>query len=548
MEEQGPFDRILQAEPPPKPRDWPAAGLVGLTVVLGALLLILVLPPVSIFDDGVQLASGASVTIVAQEELPPPPAGFASVSPLYDLFAPEELGAGTPLTVSLSTTVEEGAPLVFFTLDDDEWRQIAEAAAVNGGKAARAKLPALPPNLAVFQAREQALLVLGSLPAGAQPDERALGVISTLNPAGFVPAADGSVAGNVQPPPNLQLPVAPTISALAPAEVDAVNAILASPELRASHAQAILSLARDRGFAGIDLDYRAIDPALEADFVAFAQELSGGLRGERRSLSLTLPLPVRDGDEWDTLGFDWAALAPLVDAIKLAPEPEQDRYYQRAEEALAFLVPRVGSSKLFLTIGPLSRERGVDGVRTLTLTEALVLAGAPSLQGESPVAPEAAVQAVGQNLSGELGASGPRWDDTARAITFTYTGLGGARTVWIANAFSEAFKLDLARRYQLGGVAVEDVSRRTGDANIWPVVQQYAQGEEPALVKPNGELLQPRWAASGGRLEGDSGASTTWRAPAEPGTYVLTLIVSDGVVRVGQELRIAVQAAGVVSP
>jgi hypothetical protein len=34
----------------------------------------------------------------------------------------------------------------------------------------------------------------------------------------------------------------------------------------------------------------------------------------------------------------------------------------------------------------------------------------------------------------------------------------------------------------------------------------------------------------------------TWRAPAQPGDYTLTLIVSDGVIRVGQELIVPVEA------
>jgi hypothetical protein len=240
---------------------------------------------------------------------------------------------------------------------------------------------------------------------------------------------------------------------------------------------------------------------------------------------------------------------PLVDAVKLPPEPEGDRYHERLEEVLAFLVPRVGSNKLLLAVSPLSRERGVDGVRILTLTEALSLASALVVPEESPVTPGSTVQAVGQNLAADMGATGLRWDESSRAVAFSYTGGGGDRTVWLANAFSEAFKLDLARRYQLGGVAVEDVSRLAEDANIWPAVVEYAQTGEVELVKPNGELLQPRWTASGGALDGDGGALVTWHAPAEPGTYTITLIVSDGTMRVGQELQLPVeQPTGAVTP
>jgi hypothetical protein len=220
------------------------------------------------------------------------------------------------------------------------------------------------------------------------------------------------------------------------------------------------------------------------------------------------------------------------------------------EEALAFLVPTVGSSsKLILTVSPLSRERSVDGVNALTLNEALALASTPTLQDDNTVVAEATVRAAGLNLAEELGGSGLHWDDLARSVAFSYTGAGGARTVWIANVFSEAFRLDLARRYQLGGVAVEDVSERAATANIWPLLQQYGEAGNVTLAKPNGELLEPRWQASAGSLESDAGSRVTWHLPAEPGSHTLTLIVSDGVVRMGQQLLVAVQQRqGVASP
>ena len=148
---------------------------------------------------------------------------------------------------------------------------------------------------------------------------------------------------------------------------------------------------------------------------------------------------------------------------------------------------------------------------------------------------------LGLNLSGETGASGLIWDNTARAVTFSYTGAGGARVVWLTNVFSEAFKVDLARRYQLGGVSVQDVSQASEDAGIWPVLLQYAESGTVTLVKPNGVLLTPRWEVSGGALESTAGPVVTWRAPDEPGTYVITLIVSDGLTHVGQELSVPVQ-------
>jgi hypothetical protein len=178
----------------------------------------------------------------------------------------------------------------------------------------------------------------------------------------------------------------------------------------------------------------------------------------------------------------------------------------------------------------------------LNLTEALGLASMPVLRSEGGIAPGATVQLAGQNLASELGGSGLQWDETARAVRFTYNGAGGEHTVWLTNRFSEAFKLDLARRQQLGGIAIEDVALASEDSDIWPAVLQYAGESDVALARPNGELLQPRWAATSGALEADIGAVVTWIAPQEAGSYTVTLIVSDGVRRVGQELQVPVQA------
>ncbi len=548
MEEQGPFDQVLQPEPPSERPDRTATFIVGASLLLGLILLILVLPPISILDDGDDPSAAGPVGAVARDELPPLPRGYAAVSDFFDFAAASPVGSPR-LTLPLSDRLAEGTALAFFSYQDDEWRKVGDAVAVGGGTIAQGEVSLLPPNLAVLRAVEQARVVLGSLPPGAALDERAASVLTALNPLGLAPAADGGIAGNVaELPPGLDLDIAPTVSAVTPNEAAALATILASPELRAAHVQALGALVRDNSYAGIGLDYRAIDPERSGEFLSFITDLSNTLRGEQRTLTITLPLPVRDGDAWNTLGFDWAALAPLVDTVKLAPEPEQDRYFARTEEALGYLVPRVGGEKLLLAISPLSRERSVDGVRALTLTEALAVASAPALETPGAVAPEATVRALGQNLTQEAGGSGLLWNDTARAVAFDYTGLGGQRTVWLANGFSEAFKLDLARRYQLGGVAIEDVSPAASESNVWPGIERFAQSGEVELVKPNGDLLQPRWTATGGALEPDAGAQVTWRAPVEAGTYALTLIVSDGYVRVGQQLQLEVESPSAVSP
>ena len=86
----------------------------------------------------------------------------------------------------------------------------------------------------------------------------------------------------------------------------------------------------------------------------------------------------------------------------------------------------------------------------------------------------------------------------------------------------------------------------------WPKLPPVQKGAglavEVSLAVPNGDLLTPRWLSSGGSFVSDAGAQVDWQAPQEAGDYTLTLVVSDGVVRMGQELHVPVQAQATVAP
>jgi hypothetical protein len=112
---------------------------------------------------------------------------------------------------------------------------------------------------------------------------------------------------------------------------------------------------------------------------------------------------------------------------------------------------------------------------------------------------------------------------------------------WIENSFSFGFRLQLAARFELGGVAIEDASTGPGAADVWPALLESTSMGRPQLVRPNGELFVPQWEADGGEFLEGGDASVVWKAPETPGTYHITLIVSDGMTRVGQRLTITVK-------
>jgi hypothetical protein len=179
----------------------------------------------------------------------------------------------------------------------------------------------------------------------------------------------------------------------------------------------------------------------------------------------------------------------------------------------------------------------------MALNDALARASVVSVKTTGDIAPGGGVQLVSQNLAASEGASGMHWDDEARSVTFSYPGRGGKRTVWIANQFSAAFRLELAQRFGLGGVSISDVSTEDGGADVWTPVQQLSDSGSLTLSKPNGKLFTPAWTASDGTLNPSEGDGTTWTAPKKAGAYNVVLIVSDGAVRAGQQISLDVVEA-----
>ena len=175
---------------------------------------------------------------------------------------------------------------------------------------------------------------------------------------------------------------------------------------------------------------------------------------------------------------------------------------------------------------------------------ALTTASALQTKLDQGIAPGGAVTLVGTNIDQGGGDSGIRWDDRAKSVTFTYTDRSIQHAVWIENRFSIAFRLDLARRYGLGGVIVASAAQDDELPDVWNLISRYLDDGTVQLELPYGPYLQPQWRASEGKIDlGATNGLAVWNAPARPGVYEVTLIVSDGVIFVGQQLSLRVTEA-----
>jgi hypothetical protein len=554
MSEQGggPFDRMLD---PAGARDKTARMILLGMGIVGLILVVLVLPPISLLNDGgVENVSNGNTAAptsgrVSNVRAPKLPEGFELLSPYLKPAKPKEKADSYALTIPLLQPISDGRNLAMYTNDDGKWERLATASLINNGASARAELGEIPANVAVLRRTVNATAISGSLPAGAQPDPEALDVLGTISPVDYTPSPDGSVAGTATGLPERKANVVPTVRAAGQREVDAVNTILASPGLREAHINALVQTALQPGHAGVDIDYPRVNAARKADFTSFITVLGDRLRQSSRSLSVTLPAPIKNGVSWDTGAYDWEQLADQADVLKLTPEPDPSIYHARMEETLNFLKPKVPLNKVVLVVTRQSYEKGTDGLRSISLHEGLALASTIEVRTTSQITPNSSVVIVGKNIFQDDGASGLRWDESAFAVAFSYPGRGGQRTVWLENSLSLAFKLDLARRFGLGGVAIDDVSLNSQAAALWAPLRTYAESGAAALVQPNSVMLRPTWQIQAGASEAGTKGNIVWKAPAQPGAYDVSLIVSDGVIRAAQKIILEVRPpAAATSP
>ncbi len=548
-DDRGPFDDLLRPHSTPGPTvpGIPGRGRVVLLAMLalGALLLVLVLPPISLLGRGGGGGSGSTPNIktTARKSMPQLPNGLEAVSAFYDVSVSGKIEGPATITLQLPDTMTDGRNLSAYTQQKGAWQRLGDATLGPNGNVVEAKVNDIPANIVILRRGDSARQLIGYLPAGGQLSAPAAQDLSVVDPVDFSPQADGSLSGG---PTTASLPaglpVRPCIRASGSDGAAAVDAIMASPDLRASHVDAILAMVEAGHYDGVEIDYGSIDSLRKDAFSEFLSNLSDQLHLRKLTLTVTAPMPEQQGADWDTGAYDWTRLSQVADLIELSPETDPSVYYKNTQQALQYLIDdsKVAPAKLVLRINPYSVEKGGEGISSLTGLEALATGSVLSADKTDSISPGESVDVKATNIDTADGATGIGWDAQAEAVSFVYPGLGGARTVWLENAFSIAFKLELAQSFNLGGIAIEDVSDSVGGADIWPVIGDFLDSGRASLAKPNGSLLVPQWEADGGQLENKATGEVTWVAPDQPGQYHLTLIISDGVARIGQRLVLTV--------
>jgi hypothetical protein len=178
----------------------------------------------------------------------------------------------------------------------------------------------------------------------------------------------------------------------------------------------------------------------------------------------------------------------------------------------------------------------------MSITQAMEIATKLSISGvDSKLTTDSNVDVVGVNIDRRENLYGLTWDPNTATVAFSYK-FNTNRTVWLENYFSVGFKLEYISQYGLGGVAVEDGSANKYLGNIWTAITPYVSSGQPVLMQPHPNDLVPSWEVSGGQKEGGERAGQNgvlrWFTPSEPGTYVVKLLLSDGVAQFESQISV----------
>lgn len=556
------MNRPPRRPPPPRSSDGLSSRLFDRTdgaplllVGIGAALLVVVLwilflPPFSVLRGSSNCQSaGDGYKVCAASKIPPPPGGLAPATRYYNDISLKTSGGGDTVSISLPLIDPRGSNpgLGFYTYQAGKWAQVASASMSPDGVSAEGQIQGLPSNLIVFKRQSGALEVMGALPAGkAILNSQAATLLTTLNPAGFTLGTDGSISGESPPlAPGAQYRVIPAVQATSGAAAAAFNQILASPDRQSAHITQLTQLASRTGDSGVELDYTALTGADQRQsFSNFVATLSQQLHKGQHALGLELPAPKLTANGWNTGAYDWAALAKSADYIKLLPDPDQSIYRKQMPDLLKYLTGQLGVDphKIILVTSAYSAEKSDQGVSPRTRLEALSIASSIAVQNPGQAVAGSTIMLAAANLSHDTGGSGLTWDGATATVSYDYRVGNATHVVWIENQYSEGFKLQYIQINRLGGVAVDDASNDPALGDPWPAIAQYAANGSPPLLQPNPALLMPVWQVDGKPLDSGGRTVASWPSPSQPGSHTVSLIVSDGVIRVVGSTTLSLRA------
>ncbi|MCU6798109.1 glycosyl hydrolase family 18 protein [Paenibacillus sp. WQ 127069] len=233
---------------------------------------------------------------------------------------------------------------------------------------------------------------------------------------------------------------------------------LASPEAQKKFIQALVSKGAQLGVEGLNIDFESVAGKDRAPFTVFVKNLTAAAHAEGLKISIDLP---RGSVKWNAqTAYDHEKLGETVDYIitmtydqnwRTGPEAGSVAGLQWVEEGVQeFLSYGIPRDKLIMGIPFYVREWQIDESGQLVDNRALLMKDLPAL-----IKSKKATQT---------------WDDKFGQYRVEYEQDGNKRVFWLEDEATVKARLDIAKKYDLGGVAAWRLGYDSAD--LWKMMIQ----------------------------------------------------------------------------
>lgn len=167
------------------------------------------------------------------------------------------------------------------------------------------------------------------------------------------------------------LPLYPTVSDYSNSyggfDPSVSNGFLATATSRATAVTNLVNLAVNNGFAGIDIDLEAVQPAMKTQMSSFISALATALHNQSKKLIISIPPMSGDGQPAYLAGYDYAAIGAAVDYFQLMTYDEVGPGWSSSSSA-TWPGPEVGldwmQSKLTYAVSRVPAAKVLQGLPT----------------------------------------------------------------------------------------------------------------------------------------------------------------------------------------
>ena len=477
------------------------------------------------------------------------PFEFSPISNYYDIdiIDPEIIGKKIAISLKLTEPVKQNEEPYFYFFDPiyGEWHRLTKATLNLDANIASAEIPKLPNNILVVsspaQVRYLSLNNCIGCDVSIYPKYQSNSIM--ISSPDLVGLDDKLTLKNLNNNSSIDVDnFHYGVVANDKRSSEIIEYILGDTNRIDEHIQNIMTEAKKLDANGIHINYQNVKVKNKKSFSTFINRLSDILINQSfDSLIVSLPVNSNINDS----SYDWKLIAEIVDRIWVHPIEDGSKFYKELDAFMVSINERgIASEKLHIVLNSMTKERSIDGVKSISRIDALKIATEFSAAIEQQaITPNMPITLNALNLNTlNTGNNQVKWDDISQSVSFRYNLNSSERSVWIQNSFSLRFQLFFSEKNQFGGVVIDANNIDAQSSIYWELLNKYISSSEIELLKPFEDYVKVDWTATDGIFENNNGKSVTWRAPEKPGVYKLQLNVSDGEIFLSTEVMVNVVA------